>query len=307
MRYPYSLLKELCSIHAPSGSEYPVKKFLLEFIDKNSRDWRVKPEILQGDDWQDSFALVFGDPKVAVYCHMDSIGYTVRYGNELVRIGGPHAEKGSKLCGEDKWGKIECSLDFDNDGSAIYQFEREIERGTTLTYWPNFRETEETVQCCYMDNRLGLFTMLNVCSNLENGVIVFSCWEEHGGGSAENAGRILYENYKIRKSLIADITWVTPGVPMGKGVVVSIRDSGIPRRSYVNRIIELATESGIPFQVEVEGSGGSDGQSLQRSPYPIDWCFIGAPEDFVHSPNEMVSKADIESMISLYQYLLISL
>jgi putative aminopeptidase FrvX len=304
MQYSYSLLKELCSIHAPSGSEYPVKKFLLEFIDKNSRDWLVKPEILQGDDWQDSFALVFGEPKVAVYGHMDSIGYTVRYGKELVRIGGPHAEKGSKLTGKDSHGDILCSLDFDDNGSAIYQFEREIERGTTLTYWPDFRETEETVQCCYMDNRLGLFALLNVCPTIKNGVVVFSCWEEHGGGSAENAGRILYENYKIRKALIADITWVTPGVPMGKGVVISIRDSGIPRRSYVNKIIELASKSGIPFQLEVEGSGGSDGQSLQRSPYPIDWCFIGAPEDFVHRPDELVSKKDIESMIALYRFLM---
>jgi putative aminopeptidase FrvX len=91
---------------------------------------------------------------------------------------------------------------------------------------------------------------------------------------------------------------------MGKGVVISIRDSGIPRRSYVNKIIELASKSGIPFQLEVEGSGGSDGQSLQRSPYPIDWCFIGAPEDFVHSPDELVSKKDIESMIALYRFLM---
>lgn len=307
MKYPYSLLKELCSVHAPSGSEYPLKKFLLEFIDKNSRDWKAKPEILQGEDWQDSFALVFGKPEVAVFCHMDSIGYTVRYGKELVRIGGPHAKKGTKLTGEDRFGKIICSLNFDKDGAAIYEFEREIERGTTLTYLPDFRETDETVQCCYMDNRCGVFAMLNLCSTLSNGVVVFTCWEEHGGGSAEIAARILYEKYKIRKALISDITWVTSGVVMGEGVVISIRDSGIPRRSYVNRIIELAESSGIPYQLEVEGSGGSDGQSLQRSPYPYDWCFIGAPEDHVHSPDEMISKSDLEGMVKLYQYLLTKL
>jgi len=304
MRYPYSLLKELCSIQAPSGSEFPLKEFLLEFIDKNSRDWKAKPEILQGEDWQDGFALVFGKPEIAVYAHLDSIGYTVRYGKQLVRIGGPHAEKGSMLCGEDSKGKIICSLDFDQDGTCIYQYEREIDRGTTLTFLPNFRELEDFVQCCYMDNRLGVFAMLNLCSTIENGVIVFSCWEEHGGGSAEVAARILFEKYSIRKALIADITWVTEGVFSGKGVVISIRDSGIPRRSYVNKIIELAKKSGIAFQLEVEGSGGSDGQSLQRSPYPIDWCFIGAPENNVHSPDEIVHKSDIDNMIKLYEYLL---
>ena len=75
-------------------------------------------------------------------------------------------------------------------------------------------------------------------------------------------------------------------------------------RSYVEKIISLAKESGIPFQLEVEGSGGSDGTEIQKAPYPIDWCFIGAPEDYVHSPDEKVHKKDIESMLKLYQYLM---
>ena len=65
-----------------------------------------------------------------------------------------------------------------------------------------------------------------------------------------------------------------------------------------------AKKSKIPFQLEVESSGGSDGNQLQKSPYPFDWCFIGAPEDNVHSPQEIVNKNDILSMIQLYQYLM---
>ena len=87
-------------------------------------------------------------------------------------------------------------------------------------------------------------------------------------------------------------------------MVISRKDSGIPRRSYVNKIIELAKESKIPYQLEVESSGGSDGNQLQKSPYPFDWCFIGAPEDNVHSPDEKVHKKDIQSMVDLYRYLM---
>ena len=83
-----------------------------------------------------------------------------------------------------------------------------------------------------------------------------------------------------------------------------MRDSGIPRKSYVNKIINLAKQSQIPFQLEVENAGGSDGNALQRSPYPFDWCFIGAPEDNVHSPDEKVHKSDIESMHQMYDYLM---
>ena len=59
--------------------------------------------------------------------------------------------------------------------------------------------------------------------------------------------------------------------------------------------------------MEVENAGGSDGNALQRSPYPFDWCFIGAPEDFVHTPDEKVHKSDIEAMTQMYNYLMINL
>ena len=83
-----------------------------------------------------------------------------------------------------------------------------------------------------------------------------------------------------------------------------MRDHGIPRRSYLTHIIKLAQESGVDFQLEVESSGGSDGGVLQKSDLPIDWCFIGAPEDNVHSPDEIVFKFDIRAMVGLYKYLM---
>lgn len=104
--------------------------------------------------------------------------------------------------------------------------------------------------------------------------------------------------------MIADVSWVTEGVSHGDGPVISMRDSGIPRRSYVNKIIEIAKKSKVPFQLEVEGSGGSDGNSLQRSPYPIDWCFVGPPEANVHTADELVHKDDIKNFVALYKALM---
>ena len=140
-----------------------------------------------------------------------------------------------------------------------------------------------------------------------DGIICFSCWEEQGGGSVGYLAKFIYEKYGVRQALISDITWVTKGVKHGDGAAISMRDSGLPRRSYINKIIKLAKKSEVPFQLEVENAGGSDGNALQRSPYPIDWCFIGAPEDNVHSPNEKVNKKDITSMLDLYKYLMKSL
>jgi putative aminopeptidase FrvX len=302
------LLQQLCKIHAPSGSEEAMATFLLKHIKKEQKNWKVQPEILIREDFQDCIMLIFGEPRTAIFAHMDSVGYTVGYDNNLIKIGGPSAKKGAKLIGEDSQGKITCTLEAVEDEHEFLTFsakhKRTIDRGTTLTYQPNFREDNNYVQCCYMDNRLGIWSALEVAKTLENGAIVFSAWEEHGGGSVGYLAKFLYEGFGVKQALISDITWVTEGIKHGKGVAISMRDSGIPRRSYINKIVDLATKSKIPFQLEVESAGGSDGNALQRSPYPFDWCFIGAPEDNVHSPDEKVHKKDIKSMVEMYQYLM---
>lgn len=298
------LLKEMCQIQAPSGNEVAMKDFVLNHIEKNKAKWVNKPKLYFGKEFQDCVVLVFGKPRTAIFAHLDSIGFTVRYGKQLVKIGAPCTETNYKLVGIDSKGKIECVLKVDKEKKLTYKFKRDIDRGTMLTFKPNFRETKDFVQCCYMDNRLGVWNALKVAETLQDGIIAFSCWEEHGGGSVEYLTRFIYKKYKIKQALISDITWVTEGVQHGKGVAISLRDSGLPRRSYVDKIINIAKKNKLPYQLEVEGSGGSDGNTVQRSPYPIDWCFIGAPEDYVHSPDEKVHKKDIKSMLSMYKQLM---
>ena len=297
------LLKKLCSIHSTSGDEQNISRFILNHIKINMSKWVIEPEIFSGHRFQDCIILKFGNPKTAIFAHMDSIGFTVKYENELIKIGGPVTEEEIFLVGEDSKGKIEGKL-IKKKEKLFIDFGREIDRGTTLTFKMNFVNNNDYIQSCYLDNRLGVWNALKVAETLKNGIIVFSCWEEHGGGSVGYLSNYIYSNFNITQALISDITWVTKGVKAGKGVAISLRDSGIPRKSFVNKIIKLAKDSNIDFQLEVESSGGSDGNEIQKSPYPIDWCFIGAPEQNVHSPNEKVHKIDIQAMLDLYKYLM---
>ena len=297
------LLKKMCEIHAPAGEEQAMKEFLLSYISENQSSWKTQPTLHHGHGFQDNLILVFGKPRTAIFAHLDSIGFTVKYDNEIVKIGGPVTTKGIILVGEDSKGKVEGKIIKKKEVMFI-DFNREIDRGTSLTFKVDFRDTDDFVQSCYMDNRLGVWNSLEVAKTLENGIIVFSSWEEHGGGTAGYLGKFIQEKYGVMQALISDITWVTKGVQHGKGCAISLRDSGIPRKSYINKVVAIAKESGIPFQLEVEGAGGSDGNELQKSNYPWDWCFVGAPEDHVHSPNEKVHKADIKSMVALYSELM---
>ena len=297
------LLKKMCSIHSPSGEEYNLSQFLLNYIDENKKTWKNIPKIYIGDAFQDNIILVFGKPRTAIFAHLDSIGFTVKYNNEIIKIGGPVSNEGIILVGEDSLGKIEGKIKR-KDNKLFIDFNRYIDRGTSLTFKMNFREKGNYIQSCYLDNRLGVWNALEQAKTLENGIIVFSSWEEHGGGSIGYLGKFIYEKYNVKQALISDITWITEGVNHGKGCAISLRDSGIPRKSYINKILDIIIPSNIPFQLEVEDAGGSDGNGLQKSDYPWDWCFVGAPEDNVHSPNEKVHKKDIESMVKLYRELL---
>jgi putative aminopeptidase FrvX len=305
------LLKELTALRGASGDESRIKEFVINYVKQQQENWKSKPTIIEGDLFQDCVLLIFGQPKTAIYAHMDSIGFTVGYDKELIKIGGPRIIEGTALVGSDSKGEIETELmviEHETGEREIqYVSDRIIDRGTNLTFQPNFRETDVFVQSPYLDNRLGMWNALKVAETLENGALVFTTYEEHGGNSVSFCAKYLLDNFGVRQALISDITWVTHGVVHGGGVAISMRDSWIPRKVYLNRIIELAQQSGVSFQLEVESAGGSDGTALQKSHLPIDWCFIGAPEDNVHTPDEKVNKLDIIAMVELYRYLMVHL
>lgn len=305
----YAILKTMCGIHAPSGNEVAMKDFILDYLQTHSKTWKHAPKIISGEGFQDNIILVFGKPRTAIFAHTDSIGFTVRYGRQLVKIGGPVTKNGFKLLGQDSMGKQEVELKVVEDRrsglkSLEYKGKRDFERGTELVFKAQWREDDNYLQCCYMDNRLGVYNALKVAETLKNGAIVFSTWEEHGGGSVSYLQKFLYEKYKITQGLISDISWISDGVHYAKGPVISMRDSLIPRRSFINRIIDIADKNKCTYQLEVEGSGGSDAKELQMSAYPWDWCFIGAAEENVHTPDEKVHKKDVEGMIRLYEVLM---
>jgi putative aminopeptidase FrvX len=301
-------LKKLIEIPGASSDEQQIKNFILAHIEQEKDQWAVIPTIISNSSFQDNIILVFGQPRTILIAHMDTIGFTVSYKNHLVKIGSPDLIDGTLLVGEDSLGQIEAELMINETLEGDYElkciFEREIERGTILTFKPNFRASEEFVQSPYLDNRLGVWSALNVAKNLKDGIIVFSTYEEHGGNVITPICKFLQKKYEVNQAIIADITWITEGVEFHKGVAISMRDSYLPRKFYINQILALAKSSGIDFQLEVESSGGSDGSTLQKGDILMDWVFIGAAEDNVHTPNEIVSKYDVMCMVEMLKFLM---
>ncbi len=299
-----NLLKKLCEIHSPSGEEFSMKEFILKYVEEHSGSWIAKPVVYEGSAFQDCLVLVFGEPKAAAFAHMDTTGFTVRYFDQLIPIGSPEISGNEMLSGFDSLGPIECKLMIDKENQLHYQFGRAIETGTTLIYKSNFHENKAIITTPYLDNRAGIYTLLRLAETLENGALVFSCWEEHGGGSVPFLVKFLYEQFEIRKMLITDVTWPSDGVKPGHGVVISYRDQNIPRKSYINEITRMAMEKNIKYQIEVEAYGSSDGREIQNAPFPIDWCFVGPPVLYPHSDHEEIVISDLRATIDIYSALM---
>lgn len=296
-------LIEILNIPGVSGDEAGTALYLTKLISERISSWKTVPQVFSGEEFHDCILLKFGDPRTALFAHMDTVGFMTRYENQLIPVGGPEEIQDTPLVGSDRLGEIECRLQIRNR-QLFHDFPRAIEPGTYLSFKQDIRIDDLFIQASYLDNRLGVYTALEVCKNLEHGWVVFSTYEEHGGGSMPFLINFIQKTHPIHQALIADITWVTEGVRHHEGVAISLRDRYIPRRKFLNKILQLAAESEIPFQVEVESSGGSDGREIQFSPFAIDWCFVGAPEDHVHSPDERVSLLDLESMIEMHNYLM---
>lgn len=298
------LLRKLCAIYSPSGDEGNMKDFLVSHVLDHMAQWTVRPEIISDDSLQDCLMLVFGKPRTAIFVHMDTVGFMVRYQDQLVPVGSPEIDTETVLVGKDSKGIIETNIHIDEDHRVFYRMLRGIDTGTYLVFKPNFSRKGDIIQSPYLDNRIGIWMVLNIMSSIRDGMIIFTCGEETGGGTAGFLTRKMYQEYKIGKALIADVTWATDGVKPGEGVVISMKDRYIPRRNFIRQVTDLANKHHIKFQFEVEDDGSSDGGEIQRSPYPVSWVFIGPAGYRIHSSEESVDLRDVKEMMALYQILL---
>lgn len=298
------LLKQLCEIPATSGDESGLRNWLIRYFKENQHRFKQPPLLFYGPGYQDNLLVIFGHPRQSYFAHMDTVGYMVRYGNHVIPIGGPDGKNGDLMVFDLKGKKKECRLVADDEEELLMvDYAKTILPGTTITYGPNFILEKGWIKSPYLDNRLGIWALLQLAERVENVAFSFTTYEEHGGGGAGFLARKLFLDYGMTQAIIADVTWSTRGVFPGHGPVVSLRDSRIPRRKFTNAIRQTLDLKGFKYQLEVEAAGGSDGREIQHLPFSIDWCFVGPPSENPHSAQEWVKQSDAEAFVEMLELL----
>jgi len=99
----------------------------------------------------------------------------------------------------------------------------------------------------------------------------------------------------------------TPGMPLsesqgmiGGGVQIRLHDpSAIMNPRLARFAIEVAEKEGIPHQVTVRTSGGTDAGSFTLSNEGIPSVVLGTPARYIHSHNGVICAADYHAMVRL--------
>ena len=87
---------------------------------------------------------------------------------------------------------------------------------------------------------------------------------------------------------------------IGSGVQIRVLDpTAIMNRRLVRFVVETARAEGIPHQIAVRKSGGTDAKSLQFTGTGVPCVVLGTPARYIHSHNALMSIDDHLSTVRL--------
>ncbi len=315
------IVKKLTEIFSPSGREKSVREALIEMI-KDHVDGYEIDKVGNLIAWKGS-----GGRPVMFVAHMDEIGIVVTnkikdgfYRIEPVGGLSPYTAANKRFLFENGIvgvvhyeGKTLEELK-KNLGNLTYDklyvdtFNIELPLGSFGVYDSKFENFGDFWVSKAMDDRIGCAVLVELVRRLENPkrkvYVGFSIQEEVGLCGAS----VIAYPYDVEESIAVDVTDSadTPkaikrhSMVLGKGPAIKIKDrASISDKRLVDRLVEIAENNGIPYQLEVLTFGGTDAAALMKTREGIPSATVSIPTRYIHTPNEVVHKGDVENTVRL--------
>lgn len=278
-------------------------------------------------------------PKVMLACHMDEIGFYVRYVDDqgfvrVVNVGGfdtrnlfsrrvlvqgkkdligvmHPAGKPVHIATDEERKKIPEIADLSID---LFRDKKEVEKlvsvGDPVTMIQEMLVIGDVVTGKAMDNRLAVWTGINTIKRIGNRspydvYFVATVQEEVGlrGATTSAFGIDPHVGIAVDGTLACD----TPGVDkadavcqLGKGVGLKVMDSSsISSRRLLDEFAALAKKNKIPYQLEILPRGGTDQGAIQRAGAGRETITLSVPIRYVHTTVESIHKSDLDAAVDL--------
>ncbi|MGI6031731.1 MAG: M42 family metallopeptidase [Eubacteriales bacterium] len=132
---------------------------------------------------------------------------------------------------------------------------------------------------------------------------VFTVQEEVGLRGARTAAYGLQPDVALALDVTdtGDVMGCDPmAVELHKGAAIKLKDGGLITHPRVKQwLCTAAREAGVATQLEILTAGSTDAGAISLSRGGVLCGGISVPTRYIHSANEMVSKADLESCAQL--------
>ena len=313
------LLKKLCEAFGPSGCETEIS----EVIKKEMEGFADE---IYTDNLGNLICHKKGTGKKIMYAaHMDEIGLMVTYieKNGYLRCTGigylpPHFsinrfvkfENGTVgVVAYEKEHESSMKQDkvfIDIGAESKEEAEKLVSVGDTCAVMSHFVKMGDKISSKTLDNRASCYALIMAAkeTKTDNDIYyVFTTQEEVGLRGAGPAAFKIEPDYAI----CIDVTMNgdTPecdknSLALGKGTAIKVMDHSVITGIEVrNKLISLAKEKEIPYQLEVITGGGTDAGAIHTAKGGIKTGAISIPMRYIHTATETSSIKDIENTVKL--------
>ncbi|WP_409299800.1 M42 family metallopeptidase [Peribacillus sp. SCS-155] len=197
-----------------------------------------------------------------------------------------------------------------------------VEVGTPVTWGTDFQvfgpKGQERVRSKALDDRAGCAVLINMLDELQTEsfagelIFLFAVQEEVGLRGAKTAA----EHLTADAALAIDTTAVSDtmedvmdnSLVLGKGTGIKVMDfSLIVHKTMKERLVSIAKQQDIPYQLEVFPGIGTDGGAVNYANKGIPTGVLSIPSRYAHSPLEVVAISDLEATKNLVKAFIHSL
>ncbi len=324
------LLKLLCETSAVPGAEDPVKEII-------KKEFRKLTKEVSDDALGNIIAHIPGKgPKLVIDAHTDEVGFMVShidkkgfvrvsplggmdprvfYGQRLIIYGKknllgmvaaipPHISRNGN---NKEVPEIEdCVVDLGLTADKVHKL---VSIGDVVSFYPPFEETEDAFISKAIDDRVGLFVMLEALKRKPklgcDLYLTATVQEEVGLRGAHVITPVVEPDFVV--ALEGTVAMDFPGVVdhktlanVEKGPEIRLSDRFlVAHRPFSYFIIDQAKRKKIPYQITVKKAGSTNATAMQVTGKGSRVAVVSVPTRYLHSPSCLAYKSDIDYTIRL--------
>lgn len=312
------LLKKLTACDAPSGNEKEVTDFIKSIVSQYADE-------VYTDVMGNLIAHKKGNGKKIMFAaHADEIGVIVTYidDNGFLRfsdVGGLYTKNltnrkvrflngvigvisSEKENEKNQLGKMYIDI----GATSKEEAERLVNIGDMAVFVGEFYTQGKRIISKALDNRSGCYVLIETLKNVKSDNDLYFCFtsqEEVGLRGARTCAYSVNADYAIA----IDITDCgdTPNCnknscKLGGGAAIKVMDYSVITSNEVReKLVELAKENSIKYQLEVMTEGGTDAGVMLIARDGALTGGISIPTRYIHSPSEMIDAVDLKNSIKL--------